>query len=193
MARHKEFDREVVLEKAMATFWRYGYEGTSVQTLVENMGINRGSIYDTFGDKRSLFLAAIQHYNEAVVKKLIVALEAPGASKQVIIDRFYNLIDRAVADKDRKGCLLVNTAVEVCPHDADTASQIAADFKRIENAFKKALSRAQEKGELGGDRDVTALARYLTCNLQGLRVISKVNPDPKFLRDIAKVALSALD
>ncbi len=193
MARHKEFDREVVLEKAMATFWRYGYEGTSVQTLVENMGINRGSIYDTFGDKRSLFLAAIQHYNEAVVKKLIVALEAPDASKQVIIDRFYNLIDRAVADKDRKGCLLVNTAVEVCPHDAHTASQIAADFKRIENAFKKALSRAREKGELSGDRDVTALARYLTCNLQGLRVISKVNPDPKFLRDIAKVALSALD
>ena len=71
MARHKEFEREVVLEKAMATFWRYGYEGTSVQTLVENMGINRGSIYDTFGDKRSLFLAAIQHYNEAVVKKLL--------------------------------------------------------------------------------------------------------------------------
>ena len=139
MARHKEFDKEEVLEKAMTTFWRYGYEGTSIQNLVENMGINRGSIYDTFGDKHSLFLAAIAHYNETVVKKAILALEAPGASKQALIDQFYSIIARAVADKDRKGCLLTNTVVELCPHDPDTASRIAADLKRIENAFKKSL------------------------------------------------------
>ena len=193
MARHKEFDKEEVLEKAMTTFWRYGYEGTSIQNLVENMGINRGSIYDTFGDKHSLFLAAIAHYNETVVKKAILALEAPGASKQAIIDRFYSIIDRAVADKDRKGCLLTNTVVELCPHDPDTASRIAADLKRIENAFKKALSTAQQKRELSDKHDLTALARYLTSSLQGLRVISKVNPDPESLRDIAKVALSVLD
>ena len=193
MARHKEFDKEEVLEKAMTTFWRYGYEGTSIQNLVENMGINRGSIYDTFGDKHSLFLAAIAHYNETVVKKAILALEAPGASKQAVIDRFYSIIDRAVADKDRKGCLLTNTVVELCPHDPDTASRIAADLKRIENAFKKALLTAKEKGELSDKHDVTALARYLTSSLQGLRVISKVNPDPESLRDIAKVALSVLD
>jgi TetR/AcrR family transcriptional regulator, transcriptional repressor for nem operon len=193
MARHKEFDQKEVLLKAMETFWRYGYEGTSIQDLVENMGINRGSLYDTFGDKRSLFLAAIAHYNETVVAKAIAPLEAVGASKQAIIECFYDLIACAIADKERKGCMLGNTAVEVCPHDPETANQIAANLKRIENAFKKALSNAQVKRELSSDRDVTALARYLTCNLQGLQVISKVIPDAEFLRDIAKVVLCVLD
>ncbi len=68
MARHKKFEREEVLGKAMETFWRYGYQGTSIQDLLENMGINRGSLYDTFGNKRSLFLAAIAHYDETVSK-----------------------------------------------------------------------------------------------------------------------------
>ena len=193
MARPKEFDREVVLDKAMQTFWRYGYEGTSVQDLVENMGINRGSLYDTFGDKRSLFLAAIAHYDQTVVEQAIAHLEAPGASKQAIIDHFHNLVDRAVADSDRRGCLLTNTAVELCPHDADTAERITANLQRIQSAFKKALTRASEKGELSQKHDLSALASYFTCTLQGLRVFSKVNPDRELLQQVAEVALSVLE
>jgi TetR/AcrR family transcriptional repressor of nem operon len=193
MARHKEFNREEVLAKAMETFWRYGYEGTSVQDLIESMGINRGSLYDTFGDKRSLFLEAIAHYDQTVVRCAIAHLEAPDASKPAIIDYFQSLVDRMVADKDRRGCFVTNTAVELCPHDPDTAKRIANNLQRIEQAFYRALSRAKEKGEIPPEKNLQALARYLTCNLQGLRVISKVNPDPQILQEIIEILLCVLE
>lgn len=193
MGRQRQFNRDEVLIKAMETFWHYGYEGTSIQTLVENMGINRGSLYDTFGDKLSLFHEAIAHYNSIVVTKAITRLEAPGAAKQAIIDQFSSLIDRTVADSDRKGCLLTNTAVEMGARDPDTAKQVASNIQRIENALKNALTTAQKKGEINQEKDIIALAKFLTCCLQGLRVISKINPDEKALREMAKVALSVLD
>jgi len=193
MARHKEFNKEEVLEKAMTTFWRYGYEGTSIQILVDNMGINRGSLYDTFGDKRSLFEQAIAYYDRTILKKLILVLEADDACLQVIVDCFEELVAGAVADRDRKGCLLTNTAVELCPHDPETAKGIAENFKCLKNAFKKALTKAKEKGEISGERDLNALASFLTSNLQGLRVVSKVNPDPQILADIVQVTIMILD
>ena len=193
MGRQKEFNRDEVLMKAMETFWCYGYDGTSIETLVENMGINRGSLYDTFGDKRSLFHEAIAYYDSRLVKPMILALEAPDVKKQVIVNTFYNLIDSAVADRDHKGCLFTNTAVELGARDPDTAKQIASNIQRIEMALKTALTTVQEKGEISQEKDLSAVARFLTCCLQGLRVISKVNADRKALRDIAKIALSVLD
>ncbi|ERT09386.1 bacterial regulatory s, tetR family protein [Lyngbya aestuarii BL J] len=193
MARHKEFNRGEVLAKAMETFWRYGYEGTSVQDLTQSMGINRGSLYDTFGDKRSLFLEAIAHYDQTIVRSAIARLEAPDASKQAIIDHFKSLVDRIVADTERRGCFVTNTAVELCPHDPDTAQRVANNLQRIEQAFYKALLRAQEKGEISAEKNLPALARYFTCNLQGLRVISKVNSDPQALEEIVQILLSVLD
>ncbi|MDJ0517195.1 MAG: TetR/AcrR family transcriptional regulator [Trichodesmium sp. MO_231.B1] len=193
MGRQKQFNRDEVLMKAMETFWCYGYEGTSIQTLVENMGINRGSLYDTFGDKLSLFHEAIAYYDSMIVTKAIARLEAPGAAKQAIIDQFYGLIDRAVADSDHKGCLLTNTAVEMGARNSDTTKQVTNNIQRIENVLKKALTTAQKKGEISHKKDISALAKFLTCCLQGLRVISKINPDREALQDIAKIALSVLD
>ncbi|MDJ0723525.1 MAG: TetR/AcrR family transcriptional regulator [Prochloraceae cyanobacterium] len=193
MARYKEFNQEEVLEKAMKTFWRYGYEGTSIQNLVDNMGISRGSLYDTFGDKRSLFQKAIAHYDRTVIRQLILPLEAEAASKNAIFDCFDSLINRAVSDRDRKGCFLTNTVVELCPHDSETASQIAQNIKRVEKAFHKALIKAKDRGEIKADLDLEALASFLTSSLQGLRVISKIHCDRQMLADIVKVTLSVLD
>lgn len=192
MARHKAFDREEVLDKAMDTFWRKGYEGTSVRDLVENMGINRGSLYDTFGDKHTLFLAAIAHYEDTIVKDAIATLETPNADKQAIIDHFYGLIDRAIADAEKRGCLVTNSAIELCARDGETATRIENNLKRIERAYYNALKRSQDKGEIPNDREIQALARFLICTLQGLRVMTKVNCDRVVLEDIAKVALSVL-
>ncbi len=193
MARQKEFNREAVLVKAMETFWHHGYEGTSVQDLVKSMGINRGSLYDTFGDKRSLFLEAIAHYEKTIVQRIIQTLEAPHASKQAIIDYFNHVVDRIMADKDRRGCLLTNTAVELCAHDPDTAQRITSDLKRVETAFYRALSRAKTQGELSSHLDPQAIASFLTCSLQGLRVMSRVNPSRETLQGVVQVILSVLD
>ncbi|MBP0017469.1 MAG: TetR/AcrR family transcriptional regulator [Cyanobacteria bacterium SBLK] len=192
MARHKAFDREAVLDKAMDTFWRKGYEGTSVRDLVENMGINRGSLYDTFGDKHTLFLAAIAHYEDTIVKHALACLETPHADKQAIIDHFYGLIDRAIVDVEKRGCFVTNSAVELCARDREAATRIEHNLKRIERAYGNALKRSQDKGELRSDCDIRATARFLICTLQGLRVMTKVNCDRSVLEDIAKVALAVL-
>ncbi|MUL37565.1 TetR/AcrR family transcriptional regulator [Gloeocapsopsis dulcis] len=191
MARKKEFDRDEVLEKAMETFWCQGYEATSVQDLVEQMGINRGSLYDTFGDKRALFLAAIAHYNETAFAEAIAQLEAPGASKQAIVDYFQNFIECATSDKQRRGCLMTNSAVELAPHDQNTASCITTHLQRLENAFYHVLVNASEKGEISSRQDLRALARFLTCVLQGLHVMCKVKPSA--LQDITDVVIAVLE
>lgn len=193
MARHKEFNQDEVLEKAMDTFWRYGYEATSVQDLVDNMGINRGSLYDTFGDKRSLFQAAIAHYEEKVVKRAIARLEAPDASKDAIRAHFYDALQCALQDQECKGCLVTNAAVELAAHDPQARDRIVACFQRIEQALHSALVQAQAKGEISNQHDPKTLAHFLLGCLQGLRVTAKVSPDREVLEDIVKVALSVLD
>lgn len=190
MARPKSFDREDVLGKAMDTFWERGYEATSIQDLVESMGINRGSLYDTFGDKRGLFQAAIAFYDDKVVRKAIAHLEAPGASKQAIVEHFQQLA--ALEDADCRGCLITNAAVEMGIRDPDLHRQIAANLQRVEDAFFKALTRSQDKGEVAADVDTRSLARYFTCVMQGLRVMSRLRPDPVVLQSVVTVALSTL-
>ena len=193
MARKKEFDKEDVLTKAMYAFLQNGYEATSMQTLVSTMGINRGSLYDTFGDKRSLFLAAIAHYEETVVKNTIASLITPDAGKQTIIDLFRGIVVSMAKEEKCYGCLITNTAVELCPHDAEANKQIDTYFGQISRAFKHALKLAQAKGEIDSQTDLDSLANYLTSNLQGLRVMGKVNHDFQTLNGIVDVILSVLD
>lgn len=192
MARKKEFDREQVLIEAMKTFWRYGYERTSMQLLVENMGINRGSLYDTFGDKRSLFQQALICYEQSVMSKMLEPLRADNAGKQSIIDLFYGLVAKTVADRDYFGCLITNTAIE-SSEDLETLAGIERNLLQVTSAFKQALRKAQAKGEIAAERDLDSLANYLTANIQGLRVMSKVNRNPSFLNDIVRTILSTLD
>jgi len=193
MARTKEFDKEEVLTKAMYTFLQNGYEGTSMQTLVSTMGINRGSLYDTFGDKRSLFLAAIAHYEATVVKSAVGSLMSHDAGKQTIINLFRDLVIGMAQEENCYGCLMTNTAVELCPHDAEAKSRIDTHFCQIARAFKHALSQAQAKGEIDSDRNLDSMAKYLTSSMQGLRVMGKVNRDAQTLNSIVDVILSVLD
>lgn len=191
MVRRKEFNSEDVLEKAMEVFWRRGYEATSIQDLVECMGVNRGSLYNAFGDKRGLFKAVISFYGSKIVREAIACLEAPGASKQAILDYFRQLAaDEAT---DCRGCLLVNSAVELGIRDPELRCQLATNLQRIEDAFFKALTRAQDKGEVSFEADTRALARYFTCLMQGLSVTSKLRPDPVVLQSIVMVALASLE
>ena len=193
MARKREFDKEEVLTKAMYAFLHHGYEGTSMQTLVSAMGINRGSIYDTFKDKRSLFLAAIAHYESTVVKNMIGSLMASDASKQTITDLFRGLVVAMAKEENCYGCLVTNSAVELSPHDAEARNQIDTYFCQIVSSFKQALAKAQTKGEIKNDLDLDAVAKYLTCSLQGLRVMGKVNRDRQSLDSIVDIILSVLN
>ncbi len=193
MARHKEFDTAAALDRAMETFWTHGYEGTSIQALVERMGINRGSLYDTFGDKQRLFLAALERYEHAVTRRLLDILERPGSGKEAIRHFFRTKIASALAADRPPGCLVTNSVVERALHDRPTAARVAASLARMESTFHKALVRARDVGEIGKGRNLHALARYLTMCAQGLSVVGKVRPDRAALQQIVDVALAALD
>ncbi|MFP4007167.1 MAG: TetR/AcrR family transcriptional regulator [Spirulinaceae cyanobacterium] len=193
MARAKIFDQYEVLTKAMETFWLHGYEKSSMSLLVQNMGINRASLYGTFGDKKSLFLAAIAHYNETIVVRAIATLEQPQVSKQTIIDFFEQRINLAIADRQRRGCFLINSALEVAKTDSEIATCINDNLERIQQAFRYAIENAQNRQEISDRLDPDRLAHYLTCSLQGLCVTFRLNPDPELLRNTVRVILSVLE
>ncbi len=191
VGRPKEFDDEEALGRAMEVFWAQGYEATSVQDLLDAMGINRGSMYDTFGDKHALFAAAIDHYARHVTARLEADLDAKG-SPLGNIRRVMNSMVEQCGKGRGGGCLATHTAVELAPHDAQVKCAVQNVMGRIEKAFQRALTRAVEAGELPADADVKALARFLNGTLQGLVVMGKTAPKAT-MKDIVRVALTTLE
>lgn len=193
MARHKEFDREEALQKAMEIFWRRGYEATSIQDLVEHMGINRQSIYDTFGDKHALYLAALDRYREQSAAQFVELLEGPGSLKKSLRRLFDSVIDEATTDESRRGCFMANATMELAAGCTETATRAETNLQHVERAFEGALKRAQGAGEIASGRSPRSLARFLFNNLVGLRVMAKTTRDRRVLEDIMRVTLSVLD
>jgi TetR/AcrR family transcriptional regulator, transcriptional repressor for nem operon len=190
--RPPEFEREVVLDRAMRAFWSRGYEATSIQHLVERTGIQRGSLYGAFGDKRALFLAAIEHYDRVMTAKLLATLDEPGSGLGAI-RRFFRLKVDAAQERSRpRGCLVTNSATELASRDRRTASRIGATLGRIEAAFHRAVIRGQQAGEIDPERDARALARFLTSSAQGLSVMAKASPERAPLEDIVKVTMEVV-
>lgn len=192
MARPREFDHEVALDRAMAAFWAKGYDATSIEDLVAHMGILRGSLYGAFGDKRTLFLAVLDRYERVVVRELFEALEAPGSGIEAI-HRFFRLrIEGSLEPRRPLGCLLTNSAVELPRRDPGAAARVGSSLAKLERAFYRALVRARNADEIAASRNLRALARFLTSSAQGLSVIAKVTRERSVLEDIVTVILSVL-
>jgi TetR/AcrR family transcriptional regulator, transcriptional repressor for nem operon len=192
VARTKEFEPEKALTRAMDLFWRRGYEATSVHDLLEEMGIGRGSMYDTFGDKRALFLAALDRFEETRVSRADEILEGSASAVQGIRRLFETTIEGLVSYEPRRGCLLANTAVELAPHDEQIAGSISCYIRRTEDAFERALVRGRATGEIPADKDPKALARFLVSILHGVRVLARAGVDRAVLDDSVRTALEAL-
>lgn len=192
MPRTKAFDPDEALDRAMQLFWRQGYEATSVQELVDHMGINRFSLYDTFGCKHELFLAALDRYRDQVVTLGLRVLEGPRSGLEAIRRYFAGALDSVSARGGWRGCLMTNTAVEVAPHDRPTAARVRAHLERQERAFYRQLERAREAGELSSGDDLQDLARYLTGAAQGLGVLAKARRGRRELENYVAVVLSVL-
>ena len=193
MARHREFDHDAVLDKAMDLFWERGYGATSIQDLVEATGVNRASMYGTFGNKQRLFLAALDHYVSKISASRLEQLRAPGSAKVALRSYFEGMVDFARRDGRRLGCLLTNSAVEIAPHDAGIAESLRASFGTVEEVLFEVIRRGQAQGEFGADKDPRELARFLVGVIQGLRVLMRARADEAHLRDVVAIALSSLD
>lgn len=176
----------------MEVFWRRGYEAASVQNLLDGMRINRGSMYDTFGDKRALFVEALGHYRRKIVAQFEGMLDAEGSPRDNI-KRALEHIAQNAGGNACKGCMLTNSAVEAAPHDADVAKAVREALDVIENAFKRTLDRAAAFGELPTSKNRTALARFLMSAMQGLVVLSKTRMPRPVIDDVIAVTLAALE
>lgn len=193
MARHKEFDRGEALHKAMEVFWARGYEAASIQDLVEHTGVNRQSLYDTFGDKHALFLQALDRYHEVESRKLFELLERPGSVKKALRELFAGVVEKALCEVGRRGCLSGNAMSELAGRCEATAEKTCRNMEAVEGAFYHALLRGKKSGELKGLREPRAVARFLYSSLQGLVLMAKATRDRKTLEDVVKVTLSVLD
>src|SRR5690349_6897837 len=170
MARTKEFDPDVALRRALELFWERGYEATSLADLVAHLGIGRASLYATFGDKHALYLAALDRYRRDRDAALIAALGQPGPALPAVRALVTRYAEEAAGEPRRRGCLVVNAAVELMPRDPAVARRVAASWDVLETALAGALTRAAAQGEIPAGRDARALARMLLVLLQGLRV-----------------------
>ncbi len=190
MARPKAFAPETTLDIAVERFWQHGYDGLPIQELCRAMGLNPGSLYGAYGDKRSLFLAAFDRYAATVSKRAIErVLDAPSGLAG-IRSYFAHIIESILDGKRRWGCLATNAAVELAARDPEIALKVQAHFQRLEQAFAAALARAEGDGEIGaGSRE---LAPYLVCVVQGLNVVAKTKPSRKRLEGIVAAALQTL-
>lgn len=192
MARHKEFDQDKALDKAMTLFWQKGYAATSIQDLVDHMGIGRRSLYDTFKSKHDLFLAALDRYRSMDSESTATVDDSSVSPIVAIRDIFEGMVAVAVADRDRKGCFVVNSAVELAGQDDAVTTRSREAFHDFESVFQTLLDQAQQAGELSLEQDIQALAQYLTNAIYGIRVMSKMNPDKEVLTNVVNLTLSVL-
>jgi TetR/AcrR family transcriptional repressor of nem operon len=193
MARPREFNVDTALERAMDVFWSKGYEATSLDDLCEVTGLSRSSFYATFGSKRSLLLKSVDRYVEQRNPKLTAILAQPLPIRDAFAALARQFIDQIVSGPGRRGCFLGNCAAELPRSDRAALARVRQGLESTEATFRDALTRAQSRGELAADADVSALARFLVSGFQGLRLVGKVNPDRATLEDIAGTMLRCLE
>jgi len=193
MARHKEFDRDQALHKAMEVFWVRGYKATSIQDLVDHMRINRQSIYDTFGDKHALYLESLDRYCQVESRKAIALLESSASIKKAVRQLFMGVVDGSVIATEQRGCFAGNAMSELAGRCKATADRTNSNMAVMEGALYRALLRGKKAGELKALSEPRAVARFLYSSLQGLVLMSKATQDRKTLEDVVKVTLSVLD
>ncbi|MFQ5467988.1 MAG: TetR/AcrR family transcriptional regulator [Kiloniellaceae bacterium] len=192
MPQHKQFDENEVLERAMQAFWNRGYEATSVQDLVDCTGINRGSIYGTYGDKHALFLAALRRYDEKIRRELLARLENRYTPREAIRQVFLSFSAHASESGDNPGCFLTNTALELAAHDDDAREIVAQGQKEVEDFFARMIRAGQARDQIPARIKPREAARGLLATLQGLVVLTRSRPNQALLRAIVNDAMERL-
>ncbi len=193
MGRLKEFDETKAIDGAVDCFWARGYEATSVRDLAEHMGIGGASLYNAYGGKRTLFVKALARYADRSMRERIARLEGGSRPKEAIRAFLAEIIERSLADRDRKGCLLVNSALDVAPHDAEIGAVVAGYLDEIRAFFQRNIEAGRRAGQMPRNLDAEAVSAHFLGVLMGIRVLVRTKPDRALLESVARPALGLLD
>lgn len=191
MARPREFDEDALLDATVQCFWRHGYEATSVKDLIGKTGITAASLYNAYGDKRGLFRAALDRYVECSIEDRIRRCEAL-PPRQAINAFFDEILRRSLNDREHKGCMLVNSALEMAPHDPEFQKIIAGVLTRVERFFLHCINTGQADGTVTQSLPAETLARHLLGVLMGVRVLARVRPERALLKGVIAPALALI-
>jgi len=184
MARLKEFDEDRAVDAAVDCFWARGYAATSVRDLAEAMGIGGASLYNAYGDKRALFARALERYANRSMRDRIARIEARHHSAEAIRAFVAEIIDRSVKDPDGKGCLLVNSALDVAPHDAEIGKLVGGYLDEIRAFFRRNVPKRL---------DAETISSHLLGVLLGIRVLARTGAKRRLLERVARPALDLLE
>ncbi len=192
MGRTKDFDEQQVLQKAVRLFWGKGYNGTSMQELVDGLGISRSSLYDTFGDKHQLYLKALEAYQQQYGNQLCKLSRKAVSARAAVQSLLEMVVAELLGDEQRKGCFVVNAGIELASHDQQVNKLVCDTEQQLEEAFIKIIHQGQEKGEVGKEKDARALARFFNNTVKGMQVSVKSTNDRRFFDDVISTALTVL-
>lgn len=190
MARPKSFDDAAVLDRALQLFRQRGFEGTSMSDLEAHLGLGRQSLYNTFGDKRELYLKALDLYQRQANGQMLAMLEAPDAGLDALERWLAANAATLTVPGAPAGCFTVNSIVER-PDDAPTAARCTRGRECLTAAIRAALSRAQAKGEIAAERDLEGLVGLVVAHVYGLAVLARSGATEREL-SAASGALMAL-
>jgi len=193
MARPKEFDETTVLDAAVQCFWARGYEATSVRELAASMGIAGASLYNAFGDKSSLYRRALDRYVDQSFQDRVRRFEERLPPREAIGAFFNEIVMRSLTDQGRKGCMLINAALEMPVHDPATRAAITEVLNQIEAFFRRRVAAGQADGTIVSTETPEDLARLLLGALVGIRVLARVRPERELLEGIVGPVMNLLD
>jgi len=193
MARTKDFDENEVLTKAIQLFWHKGYNATSMQDLVDALGISRSSLYDTYTDKHTLFLKALESYQRAGNAKINEIVAQSVSAKDTVVKLMELATNELVGDKQQKGCFMVNAEVEVAPHDHEVSKLVCQNEQQMEAAFFQVITKGQESGEIKNNQDPLVLAKFIFNAVKGMQVTAKSTPDATSFGNIIRLTVAVLD
>lgn len=182
----------MALDAALSCFWGRGYEATSVRDLAAAMGISGPSLYNAFGDKRGLFAGALKHYCRTRTHPMIVRIEAEHAGAAALVMFFAEIVARASSDRERRGCFLINSALDVAPHDPGLAKVVEENIAVIRAFLRRQVEIAGRSGDIERRKRPREAADHLLAVLLGMRVLSRTRPDRELLGGIAASALRSL-
>ncbi|SNC59793.1 transcriptional regulator, TetR family [Kytococcus aerolatus] len=191
MGRPRSFDDDMVLSRAMEEFWTHGYAGTSPARLAEATGIAKGSLYNAFSNKRALFDQCLDLYHRQVIETAEYWMAQPGTARECISAALKAVVDGDLAQPQRRGCLIGNTAVELAGEDTEMSEKLRRMQDESTAWFAERIRRGQVEGDVPRDRDAQALAEHVANTLAGLRVLAMTHEAPALHR-IIDTALAVL-
>ncbi len=175
MARPREFDEDRVLDAAMHTFWRKGYEGTSAQDLVDATGLGRGSLYAAYANKHGIFEQALRHYHKRA-QGHVDQLRKPGSTLERLRELMLGIVETDLSASEKRGCLATNSAIELASRDPHVADLVRGNFDILARGIEETIRRGQNAGEIRSTADARALALFVFNAVQGLRVLTSTAP-----------------